>query len=71
MTLSILFWVIMILWLVLSFYLGRPPAGQPYPFNLWGGNIVLFILLVILGWAALGPPVINNGSGPTYYQRSR
>jgi len=31
--------------------------GQPYPFRSWGGNVLLFVLLAILGWAVFGAPV--------------
>jgi len=56
MPLSILFWVLMILWFVLSIWAGYIP-GQPYPYRAVGGNFLLFILFVILGWKVFGSPV--------------
>jgi len=56
MTLSILFWILMILWLIFGWWSGYTP-GQPYPFRNWGGNLLIFVLLAILGWAAFGAPI--------------
>ncbi len=56
MPLAILFWVLMIIWLVFGAWSGYTP-GQPYPFKNWGGSLLIFILLAILGWAQFGAPV--------------
>jgi hypothetical protein len=56
MPLQIFFWVLMLLWLVLGLWSDYVP-GQPYPFKVWGGNLVLFVLLLILGWGVFGAPV--------------
>jgi hypothetical protein len=56
MTLAVLFWVLMIIWLVFGFW-SRYVPGQPYTVKEWGGNILGFILFVILGWAVFGGPV--------------
>ena len=56
MPLSILFWVLMILWLVFGLWNGYVP-GQPYPYRLAVGNFLLFILFVIVGWKVFGSPV--------------
>ena len=56
MPLSILFWVLMILWLVLGSWAGYVP-GQPYPFRTFGANFLLFLLFVIVGWKVFGSPV--------------
>jgi hypothetical protein len=52
MTLGIAFWILMLLWLVL---------GPPWPFMAgwpaWPGHIILFLLLLVLGWHAFGPPL--------------
>ena len=53
MTLGLAFWILMLLWLVLG-------AWQSWPEPKWpvlGGSLLLFILLVILGWHAFGPPI--------------
>ena len=56
MTLSILFWVLMIVWLVFGFWSSYTP-GQPYPFRTGAGNFLTFVLLAILGWGIFGAPV--------------
>jgi hypothetical protein len=56
MTLSILFWVLYIVFLIFSLWTGYVP-DQPYPFTRWGGSVVIFILVGILGWAVFGAPV--------------
>jgi hypothetical protein len=56
MTLAVLFWILMILWLVLGLWREYVP-GQPYPFPRVVGNLFLFVLLVILGWQVFGGPV--------------
>lgn len=56
MPLSILFWVLMIIWLVFGLWSNYVP-GQPYPRWAGVGNILLFILFAILGWAQFGAPV--------------
>jgi uncharacterized membrane protein YedE/YeeE len=56
MTLAVLFWVLMIIWLVFGLWTGYTP-GQPYPVRSWGGNLLIFVLLAILGYAAFGGPV--------------
>lgn len=56
MTLAVLFWVLMIVWLVFGFWSGYVP-GQPYSFRAWGGGVLGFVLLAILGWATFGAPV--------------
>lgn len=48
MTIGFLFWLLMILWLL--FGLGvLAVAGAP-----WGGTLLLFILLFLLGWKVFG-----------------
>lgn len=56
MTMAILFWVLMIIWLVFGLWSGYVP-GQPYPVRSWGGSLLIFVLLAILGWAQFGAPV--------------
>ena len=57
MSLQLLFWILMLLWLVFGFWAGYTP-GQPYPpFKAWGGNLLLFLLFVVLGWQVFGAPV--------------
>lgn len=52
MSFALCYWVLMLIWLV---------------FGLWstgwtnikasGGNLLLFILLVLIGWKVFGPPI--------------
>lgn len=57
MSLAVLFWVLMIIWLVFGIWSGYVP-GQPYPgIRNWGSNLLLFILFAILGWQVFGAPV--------------
>jgi hypothetical protein len=52
MPLGLLFWVLMILWLVFGFWQWRPNLPTNYaPF---GGHILLWILLFIIGWRIFG-----------------
>lgn len=54
MTLGLLFWILMLLWLI---FWGLTTWGPPGPYGVWGHNVVLFILLLLLGWQAFGPPI--------------
>ncbi len=56
MGLSVWFWVLMVISLVFGLWSGYNP-GQPYTFRNWGGSILLFVLLGLLGWAVFGGPV--------------
>jgi hypothetical protein len=56
MTLAVLFWLLMIIWLVLGLWRDYVP-GQPYPMPRLAGSLFLFVLLAILGWAQFGGPV--------------
>ncbi len=53
---QLIFWAIMLIWLVCGF-------GAFSPSPVWkeratfGGNIVLFILLTLLGWQVYGPAI--------------
>jgi hypothetical protein len=48
----------MLLWLVFGFWQAWPadPNGRPN-YRLVGGNVLLFILLLLLGWHEFGPPI--------------
>jgi hypothetical protein len=52
---GLLFWILMIMWLFLGMWSVWPVAGQPN--QNWrpvGGNLLLWILLFIVGWAVFG-----------------
>lgn len=51
MSLGLCFWIIMLLWLLLGLWHSWP---QPW---LLGGNLMLFILLLLLGWHSFGAPI--------------
>jgi hypothetical protein len=50
MPLAIAYWVIMLIWLVLGLY----QSGIVW---LTGPNIILFVLLLLLGWKVFGVPL--------------
>jgi O-antigen ligase len=51
MTLGNAFWVLMLLWLVFGMWVTWPNHYMV------GGNLLLFILLLLLGWHAFGAPI--------------
>ena len=55
MTLGLIFWVLMLLWLVfgLAVHSGRLTGVYVD----WGNTILLFILFLLLGWKVFGAPV--------------
>jgi hypothetical protein len=58
MTLGLAFWILMLLWLVLGVIWPRWPINAGAP-GLWplGGDLLLFVLLMLLGWHSFGPPL--------------
>ena len=55
MSLGLLFWILMLLWLI-GYGYGLFRAESP-AWPLIGPNIVLFILLLCLGWKVFGSPI--------------
>lgn len=51
MTIGLCFWILMLLWLVLGIWRHWPNYGA------FGGDLLLFILLLLLGWKAFGAPI--------------
>ena len=51
MSIGLAFWIIMLLWLVFGTWWSWPNHYAV------GGNLMLFILLVLLGWKVFGPPI--------------
>jgi len=51
MTLGLAFWILMLLWLVFGLWYAYPNH------YLIGGNILLFVLLLLLGWKVFGAPL--------------
>jgi hypothetical protein len=56
MPLSVAFWILMIIWFIFGLYGNRENirGGNYGPF---GGSLLLFILLFILGWKVFGFPI--------------
>lgn len=56
MTIGLIFWIIMLVWLVFSAWSYWPNnPGGPAP--VWGHTILLFVLFLLLGWGVFGAPV--------------
>lgn len=56
MFIGLAFWILMLIWLLFGAF---PYWKSTQPVN-WGvasGGLLLFILLVLLGWHAFGPPI--------------
>ena len=51
MTRGLVFWILMLLWLVFGLWVSYPSM------YLIGGSLMLFLLLVLLGWQVFGPPI--------------
>jgi hypothetical protein len=49
MPMGILYWMIFVIWVLFGGYSNR---GRPF-FD-WGGDLILFILLFIIGWKLFG-----------------
>lgn len=51
MSFGLIYWILMLLWLVFGLWSSWPN------YKASGGNLLLFILLLLLGWKVFGPPV--------------
>jgi hypothetical protein len=55
MSIGLLFWLLMLLWILGSTYAGwRPSPGAYWPL---GTSLLLFLILIALGWAVFGSPI--------------
>lgn len=54
MSIALIFWIIMLLWLLSVTPWGQNAAGPWGPF---GSNLLAFILFLLLGWAEFGAPI--------------
>lgn len=54
MSAGIWFWIGMFVWLLFGLYIGFRPNGDRW---YAGGNLLLFLLIALLGWAQFGGPV--------------
>jgi len=53
MSIGLVFWILMLIWLVLGVWQNWPAPN----YQAWGGSLLLFILLLLLGWHSFGPPI--------------
>lgn len=58
MSLRLLFWVIMLLWLIFGIIV--PAWSNWHAYAVWGGGLLQFILFFILGWRVFGAPVRDD-----------
>lgn len=56
MTIGFLFWLLMVLWAIFGLYRGWAAPPNP-PYLPLAGDLLLFILLLLLGIAAFGWPI--------------
>lgn len=54
MSMGLIFWIIMLIWLLFGFFSW---SGYFGPHLMWGGSVLLFVLLGLLGWKVFGAPV--------------
>lgn len=54
MTMGLLFWILMLIWLVFGF---AHHGGFAGPYGFYGHTLLLFILLLLLGWSVFGAPI--------------
>lgn len=58
MTIGLAFWILMILWAVFGIAPFWPAApGEPAAWRPFGGSLLLFLLLLLLGIQAFGWPI--------------
>ena len=53
MSFGLVYWILMLLWFIFGLYW----TWGPGTYHLAGGQVLLFILLLILGWKVFGSPV--------------
>lgn len=52
MSFGLCYWILMLVWLVFGLW-----SNGVTNLKVVGGNLLLFILLVLVGWKAFGPPL--------------
>lgn len=57
MSIGLLFWVIMFVWLLFGLWSNWPAAGAPNGFRGVGGTVILWVLLALLGWKVFGAAI--------------
>jgi hypothetical protein len=56
MTLAMVYWIVVLLWLILG-VLWPFPRGENASYLSWGSSVLLFILLVVVGLKLFGSPI--------------
>lgn len=56
MSLGLVFWILMLVWLVFGIWSAWPTIKEGGIKNS-GGTLLLFILLLVLGWKTFGAPI--------------
>lgn len=54
MALSVWFWVLTMLWVLLS---GASVAGWSSRYGVWGNSLLLVLIVLVLGYQVFGSPV--------------
>lgn len=54
-SIGLIFWILMLLWLAYGFWKNYTPGGIRY--RSFGGHVLLWFLLFLLGWQAFGFPI--------------
>lgn len=57
MTIGLLFWILMVLWAVFGVYRGYTTSPPAPPWFGLGGDLLLFVLLLLLGVGVFGWPI--------------
>jgi hypothetical protein len=60
LSLGLVFWILMLIWLVFGLvwnWPNSPGATALAPYGPIGNTILLFVLFLLLGWHAWGPPI--------------
>lgn len=57
MSIGLLFWVIMFVWLLFGLWSNWPAGGTTTGFRPVGGLVILWILLALLGWRVFGAAI--------------
>lgn len=57
MSRALLFYILLLLWLLFGLWVHWPVPGQTVALMPIGGNLLLFVLFLLLGWQVFGPPI--------------
>jgi hypothetical protein len=57
MSFALVYWILMLFWIAFGLWSNWPATGTVGGFRSLGNTLLLFILLLLLGWKIFGPPV--------------